>query len=222
MSTSTSDSSSKPPAAASTTMDGLSRLSELFADRSVGELAVILDRYDNDVKSAAWAILNGETASSLSPAGDGAETELAEGQGKNDKQKQRQQQHDSAKDENEDDQKASGDDVSNSKATNLQMEVPVTGDNSSSSFTPVTSPLAGAGGTAPIEIQRLYDEGTITKEEYDTMVEADRRAACYRQRMVVMSMMPMVRMSNNRNHKRSYRSVCNSYRPNYNRSTYPA
>mmetsp|Transcript_22733 Transcript_22733/g.49340 ORF Transcript_22733/g.49340 Transcript_22733/m.49340 type:complete len:358 (+) Transcript_22733:259-1332(+) len=166
MSTSTSDSSSKPPVAASTPMDGLSRLSELFADRSVGELAVILDRYDNDVKSAAWAILNGETASPLSPAADGTETGIAQGQGKA---------------ENEDDQKASGDNVSNSKATNLQIGIPVTGDNSSSSCTPVTSPLVGAGGTAPIEIQRLYDEGTITKEEYDTMVEADRRAACYRQ-----------------------------------------
>ena len=29
-----------------------------------------------------------------------------------------------------------------------------------------------------MEIKRLYDAGTITREEYDTMVEADRRAAC--------------------------------------------
>ena len=41
-------------------MDALSRLSELFSDRSVGELAIVLDRYSGDVKAAAWALLNGE------------------------------------------------------------------------------------------------------------------------------------------------------------------
>ena len=41
-------------------MDALARLSELFSDRPVGELALILNRHGGEVKAAAWALLNGE------------------------------------------------------------------------------------------------------------------------------------------------------------------
>jgi hypothetical protein len=48
----------------------LGRLTPLFSERSASEVAAVLDRCGNDVKEAAWALLNGETADHAGEADD--------------------------------------------------------------------------------------------------------------------------------------------------------
>mmetsp|Transcript_16172 Transcript_16172/g.46450 ORF Transcript_16172/g.46450 Transcript_16172/m.46450 type:complete len:395 (+) Transcript_16172:69-1253(+) len=134
-------------------MDALARLSELFSDRPVGELAIVLDRHGGDVKAAAWALLNGKRVEE--------EGVLPQDQQPQPRNNYFYDGHSGGGDESEND-----DDDDNGENQNLLVNWDV-----------VESPIR----SAPEEIQRLYEEGTINQQEYDTMIAADRRAAEHRE-----------------------------------------
>ena len=149
-------------------MDALARLSELFSDRPVGELAMILNRHGGEVKAAAWALLNGEKveeedvlpqdkqpADSNHDEDDGSrsgDNYFYDGDG-----------GDGDGDEGDNDE----DDDNEEKQKKLLVDWDVVEES------PIRS--------APEEIQHLYEKGTITQQEFETMVAADNRAAEHRE-----------------------------------------
>lgn len=152
--------------AATDAMDALARLSELFNDRPVGELAIILDRHGGEVKAAAWALLNGEKVE------------------EEDVLPQDKQPADSNHDEHDgsrsgDNYFYDGDGVDGGEGDNDEDD-----DNEEKQKKLLVdwdvveeSPIR----SAPEEIQRLYEKGTITQQEFETMVAADNRAAEHRE-----------------------------------------
>ena len=170
-------------------MDALSRLSELFSDRSVGELAIVLDRHAGDVKAAAWALLNGERVD---------EEESALPQDRNSVSNEILNEHSNLKPAQNSKEDEGDDNGSNSNnyfydgdgGSGDDHGGGTESDNNGDSYGAkqqsvlvdwdiVDSPVHV--GSAPEEIQRLYDEGKITLQEYETMVAADRRAAEHRE-----------------------------------------
>lgn len=168
-------------------MDALSRLSDLFSDRSVGELAIVLDRHSGDVKAAAWALLNGERVE---------EEAEAESNSPQDQQpvpndeSHSNPRHYSEEDEGDDNDNKSnncfydgdgdgGDDHGGGNDSDDDDNVGTKQQSLLVDWDVVDSPVHVR--SAPEEIQRLYDEGQITKQEYETMVAADRRAAEHRE-----------------------------------------
>lgn len=171
-------------------MDALSRLSELFSDRSVGELAIVLDRHAGDVKAAAWALLNGERV-------DEEESALPQDRSSVPNETLNEQSNLKAAQNSKEDE---GDD-NGSNSNNYYFydgdggsgddhgggtESDNNGDSDGAKqqsllvdWDIVDSPVHVR--SAPEEIQRLYDEGEITLQEYETMVAADRRAAEHRE-----------------------------------------
>ena len=170
-------------------MDTLSRLSELFSDRSVGELAIVLDRHAGDVKAAAWALLNGERVD---------EEESALPQDRNSVSNEILNEHSNLKPAQNSKEDEGNDNGSNSNnyfydgdgGSGDDHGGGTESDNNGDSYGAkqqsvlvdwdiVDSPVHVR--SAPEEIQRLYDEGKITLQEYETMVAADRRAAEHRE-----------------------------------------
>ena len=167
-------------------MDALSRLSELFSDRSVGELAIVLDRYSGDVKAAAWGLLNGERVEEEAEA----ESDFPQDQQPvpNDESHSNPRHYCSEEDEGIDNGSNSDnyfydgdgrDDHSGGNASDNDDNVGTKQQSLLVDWDVVDSPVHVR--SAPEEIQRLYDEGQITKQEYETMVAADRRAAEHRE-----------------------------------------
>ena len=170
-------------------MDALSRLSELFSDCSIGELAIVLDRYSGDVKAAAWALLNGERVEEEAEA----ESDFPQDQQPvpNDESHSNPR-HYSEEDEGIDNGSNSdnyfyggdgdgdgGDDHSGGNDSDDDDNVGTKQQSLLVDWDVVDSPVHVR--SAPEEIQRLYDEGQITEQEYETMVAADRRAAEHRE-----------------------------------------
>lgn len=171
-----------PNTSSTDVMDALARLSELFSDRSVGELAIVLDQHAGNVKEAAWALLNGERVEESVFPQDQQQPEP------NDKSEPRHNPKRGVDDDNDDesnncfcngfsggsgcDGHGDGNSGDGTNCGGKQQSLRVDGDLVDST-THVRS--------APDEIQRLYDEGQITTQEYETMVAADRRAAEHRE-----------------------------------------
>ena len=171
-------------------MDALSRLSELFSDRSVGELAIVLDRHSGDVKAAAWALLNGERVE------EEAEVE-SDSPPPQDQQPVPNESHSNPRHYSEEGEVDDNDNISNNyfydgdggDGDDHGDDNDITGNNDGNAGTKKQSLLVDWDvvdspvhvRSAPEEIRRLYDEGQITQQEYETMVAADRRAAEHRE-----------------------------------------
>ena len=147
-------------------MDALARLSELFSDRPVGELAIILDRHGGEVKAAAWALLNGEKVEEedvLPQDKQPADSNLAEHDGSRSGDNYFYDGDGGDGGEGDNDE----DDDNEEKQKKLLVDWDVVEESPTRS--------------APEEIQRLYEKGAITQQEFETMVAADNRAAEHRE-----------------------------------------